>query len=142
MKEIALKIADYESIYAQQGAEAAVEAIRAKIQSEALDLPIELTKRTNSDNEQVTSLCFVNAAAWKRESKGFRVNLLTCGFAANDDLSISRLFSALTKPTVPVVVRPDLLAADEEPPHVAEKEVFGLLVGSHAHPTAFITFEP
>ena len=141
MKQITLNVATFEAIKNQSGVEAAVEAIRAEIQSHAGSLPIELTFHgPNPNGDKVAGLSFVNAAAWKAESKGFRVNLLTRGFAPSNELSIGSLFTALTQPHVAEAVRPDLLADDEEP--LPEPEVIGLIVGSHSHPAAFIKFEP
>jgi hypothetical protein len=142
MKEITLSLAHYKAIQSEQGEAAAVEAIRSDIQKLGTDFPIELELNgPNPDGDKVTSLRFVRAASWNAVRKEFKVNLLTCGFAANDDASIADLFTALTNPQVPVTIHPEHLAEGEEEPHVQEKVVIGLIVGSHTHPLAFITFE-
>lgn len=142
MKEITYSVADYKSIEVQYGVRAAVNAFRTSLQSHFPDLPIDLELNgPNPEGDKVASLRFVRAASWNGVNKEFKVNRLTCGFAPNDDASIANLFTALTNPQVPVTTHPEHLEDGEEEPHVQEKEVIGLIVGSHTHPSAFITFE-
>jgi len=142
MKEITLSLAHFKAIQTEQGDTAAVEAIRSEIQKQVSDLPIDLELNgPNPDGDKVASLRFVRAASWNGVKREFKVNLLTCGFAANDDASVVGLFTALTNPQVPVTTHPEHLEEGEEEPHVQEKEVIGLIVGSHTHPSAFITFD-
>ena len=143
MKEITFSLADYKAIQAEYGEKVAVNTFRAHIQSYVPDLAIELELNgPNPDGDKVASLSFVRAASWNGEKKEFKVNLLTCGFAPDDDASIADLFKALTNPQVPVTIHPEHLEEGEEAPHVKEKEVIGLIVGSHTHPSAFITLAP
>ena len=119
MKAIRLSLAHYDAIQKQQGSAAAVEAMAAYIEDHST-YPVRLEMRgPNREGEMVASLSFVRAASLEPSSFGpITPNLLSCGFSHYDDQAIQNLFDMLT-----------------------DERVEGLVVGSFAKPSAFVTFE-
>ena len=128
MKFITLSVEHYRAIRNKQGAEAAVEEIRADI-SRLTHRNLGLSLRgPNNEGDRVAAIDFIRAAYWNPDTGCHSKNLLTCGFGEDDRYSVANLFTVLTHPQ-------NIL------PEAEENDVAGLVLGSLADPAAFIRFE-